>query len=274
MARFDRTIPPGGEGIIALKLNLMNFQGNIKKTAVVMTNDPQDPKLLLTMQGTVKTLIDFSPSSAVSFRGMSHNLTESIVDMTAVSQPFNIQKVETNLEGKISYEIEKVEEGKHYRLKVRNLVQKGNYNGFLRVFTDLAQKPQFLIRVNGFIEGEIAVKPQTVLVGRFAASQPVRQGKILVTSNRNQPFKITKVIYDEKLLKVAQQPLAKEAGFSLEISPIMEAVREGNRVQTVVSIETDATPQEKQEVQVHIQHGAQIPTTRPAEPSPGANRGQ
>jgi hypothetical protein len=169
--------------------------------------------------------------------------------------------------------METVEEGKHYTLKVKNLVQQGNYNGFLRVRTDLAQKPEFLIRVSGFIEGEIAVKPQTILVGKFAPQQPVRQGKVLVISNKNQPFKITKVTYDEKLLKVVQQPLAKESGYSLEITPILESVGEGTRVQTIISIETDATPREKQDVQVHIQNNAQSQAA-PAKPSPGSNQGR
>jgi hypothetical protein len=220
------------------------------------------------MQGTAKALINFQPSNAISFRGMSQNLTETSVEMTAVSEPFKIQGIDTNLQDKIKYEMETVEQGKHYKLKVRNLVKQGNYNGFLRVRTNLAQKPEFIIRVSGFIEGEIAVKPQTILVGKFAAQQPVRQGKVLVISNKNQPFKITKVTYDEKLLKVIQQPLARESGYSLEISPVMGSIKEGSRIQTAVSIETDAAPQEKQEVQVHIQNSSQS-VAAPAEPSRG-----
>jgi hypothetical protein len=202
---------------------------------------------------------------------MSQNLAENSVEMTAVSEPFKIQSVDTNLQDKISYKMETVEEGKHYILKVRNLVNNGNYNGFIRVRTDLEKKPEVIIRVSGFIEGEIAVKPQTILVGKFAAQQPVRQGKVLVISNKNQPFKITKVTYDEKLLKVVQQPLAKEAGYSLEISPVMAAIKEGSRIQTAVSIETDSAPQEKQEVQVHIQNNAQS-VAAPNEPSRGTKQ--
>lgn len=53
---------------------------------------------------------------------------------------------------------------------------------------------------NRSIEGDISVKPQTILVGRLAAQQPERSGKITVMSNRNKPFHILKLTYDESMI--------------------------------------------------------------------------
>lgn len=252
MARFDRVIPPGGEGKVTLKVVLRGYQGPVKKSAVVFSNDPQAPRTTLTLQGNVKALIDIKPSINVSFRGLPDKITESVVEIATTSEPFNISKSETNLEDKISYEVETLEKGRRYQLKIKNLLKKGNYNGFIKFYTDLAQKPDFLIRVTGTIEGEISVRPLTLIVGRLAAQQPVRLGKVTVSSNRNNSFKINSLAYDEGLLKVTSQPLPNNSGFSLEISPKMENVPSGGKVPTTVVIETDAQPAEKIDLQVHV----------------------
>ena len=65
-------------------------------------------------------------------------------------------------------------EGKQYRLRVANKIPQGNYGGFIRLNTDLAQKPDIMIRVAGFVEGEISARPQNILIGKLIASQPER----------------------------------------------------------------------------------------------------
>ena len=51
VARFDRAIPPGSEGQITIRLYPKNFQSGSKRTAVVLTNDPQWPEFGLVVQG-------------------------------------------------------------------------------------------------------------------------------------------------------------------------------------------------------------------------------
>jgi hypothetical protein len=250
-------------------MNLKGYQGSIKKSATVFTNDPQNPRPVLVLQGNIKAIVDVRPANNIAFRGLADQQTEKIVDFVGTSKPFKIQKVESNLEDKVSYKVETVVEGKHYRLKITNTLKQGNYNGFVKCYTDVPEKPEIQIRVSGYIEGDISVKPLTVLVGKFAAQQPVRTGKVLVVSNRNKPFQIKKLTYDEKLIQVKQEPLAKEPGFSLEITPNMDNLPAGaeGRHQTTLTILTDAQSDEPQKVQVHI-----INTTGAARavPPPGA----
>jgi hypothetical protein len=59
----------------------------------------------------------------------------------------------SNLDGKISYRIEPVEEGRKYRLTVSNSLRRGDYNGFIQVLTDMPQKSAVVIGVSGKIEG-------------------------------------------------------------------------------------------------------------------------
>lgn len=258
-----------------MKLNLKGYQGSIKKSAVVYSNDPQNAKVVLALQGLVKNLIEVRPSTTVSFRGLAEKVPPSTVDLVAGGgQSFHIPKIESNIEDKVSHELETVEEGKHYRVKLANRMAQGNYSGFMKLQTDLAQKPDILIRVNGFIEGEIRVQPQTVMVGKLGAQQPARTGKVRITNNRENPFKITKLSFDQALLNVVQQPVPNEPGFSLEITPRIENVPIGDRKQTVVTVETDAKPSEKYEIQVHIMNASDTSSAAKQPPPKGGTMQQ
>jgi hypothetical protein len=271
---FDPTIPPGGEGKITLKLNLKGYQGDIKKTATVFSNDPQNGKLVVVMQGKVKSLIEVRPTATITFRGLADQLHDNVLDIAATPpHKFQIEKTETNLEGKIAFAVETAQAGTQYQLKVSNQAKQGNYSGFIKIYTDLPQKPDLVIRVSGYIEGDISVKPLTLVVGKLAAQQPVRVGKVLITNNRGKPFKVTKLTYDEKLIQVSQDPLPKDEGFSLEINANIQLIAAGARQQTVLTIETDANPAEKYEVQVHVMNAADAPSPAASKPA-GVGIGQ
>lgn len=251
MAHFDRAVPPGGEGKITLRVNLMGYEGPVSKTATVSCNDPRNQRALLTMKGTVKPLIAVRPNRYVQFQGPAERLAPAAVELVANPQTFQVQKTEDNLQGKVSYKLETIEEGKHYRLLITNESKEGNYAGFIKVLTDHPGKPELIIRVNGRIEGTIAVKPSAVVVGKPAAQQPVRPGKVVVVNNRGESFQITRLSYDKRLLEVTQKPFYGQAGFVLEIRPRMENISAGTRTETVIRVETDV-PGEKKEIKVHL----------------------
>ena len=54
MASFDRTIPPGGVGKIALSVHVQGYEGSIRKQARVYSNDPKNKQMTLTLKAFVK----------------------------------------------------------------------------------------------------------------------------------------------------------------------------------------------------------------------------
>ncbi len=51
MARYDRAIPPGGEGKIILRLNPSTCGRDTKKSVLVTCNDPKRPYFILILKG-------------------------------------------------------------------------------------------------------------------------------------------------------------------------------------------------------------------------------
>ncbi len=237
-----------------MQVNLTNMQGKVVKNAEVLSNDPQNGRLNLRIQGIVKAFIEVTPSNMVFFQGMAEQVSEETVDLIASSDPFHIAKVENSLEDQIAYRLETVEEGRHYRLKISNKLKKGDYHGVLKIVTDHPKKPEILIRVNGNITGEINVRPMSLNIGKPDSSprEPPRTGVVVVMSNRNTPFHIAKLTYDEQMISVVQKPIADKQGFTLEVTPKMENIPAGTQHQVPLLIETDVDPRETYSVEVNV----------------------
>lgn len=244
---------------MTLKLELKGFQGYVKKTATVHSDSPDNPRLTLMVQGSVKALIEVRPEKTIYFQGMADQIGDKTIEILSTLSTFHIKKMEDNLAQKAACRLETVEDGKHYRLLISNLAKQGTYRGSVTLHTDLAAKPEVTVWVSGFIESEIGIRPNTLVLGKLAADQPVLSGKVLVFSNRKKPFRITRCVYDEKVISVKQAPVPDGNGFSLEITPAMANIPLGGRLQTNVTIETDAASDGKHEVQVQLLNLADAP---------------
>jgi hypothetical protein len=235
-----------------LEFKLKGFQGYVVKTATVLSDDPANPRVTLLVEGTVKPLIEILPERTINFQGTADSLTEKILDVVTTSEQFHVLKTDDTLNKKAAYKLETVENGKHYRLRVSNYTPRGEYRGYITLYTDFAEKPVLTVRVNGSIEGEIGIRPKVLIVGRLSTNQGVTSGKVLVFSNKNRNFKIVRCKYDERILHVTRKPLPNESEFSLEVVPNMENIPPGGLIQTVLTVETDVPSEGEQEVQVRI----------------------
>ena len=252
MAHFDRAFPPGGEGKITLTVDLSGYNGPVRKDATVTSNDPEKSSFTLTVMATVKQLIEVRPGTTISFRGTVDQTKEAIIDLIGTGPPFQISKMESNLDGKISYQLQTVTPGQHYQLKVNNLLTEGTYSGFIMLTADLPRGKIPTIRVSGRIEGELTVNPKSILLGKLPSQELIGSKTISIVSNHKKPFQITKLSYDENLVKVDAQPLPNKSGYNLVVSARMANVPSGNSVETTLTVQTDLDPQSKQEIPIRL----------------------
>ncbi|SHE78635.1 hypothetical protein SAMN02745206_00830 [Desulfacinum infernum DSM 9756] len=252
MARFDREIPPGGEGKITLRVNVAGYQGKVSKGATVYCDDPENPRLRLSLSARVVPHVAVRPSDSVFFRGPAKALKPGVVELESRNERWTITGLENGLSGKVDVAVEPVEEGHLYRLVITNLVEKGNYSGVITCRTDHPKKPEIRVHVRGMIEGVVGVRPTSVVVGRLKAGLPVRPGRLLVVSNLDSPFTITRLDYDQALLEVIRNPLPDRPGYSLELRPRLASVAQGTQRHTTLTIETDVEAGERHVVNVFV----------------------
>jgi hypothetical protein len=252
VARFDREIPPGGEGKVTLTVNLSGYRGKVNKSATVYCNDPQTPRVSLSVGAKVVPFVDIRPSDTVVFRGPAAALKPQELEVESAKTPMRVLRVESDLEKEVSVKVEPQVEGVRYRVVVANRAERGTYAGSIRLITDHPQKPEVLLSVRGMVEGPIGIRPTSLLVGRAKGDTANRVGRVLVVSHTGAAFRITAVDYDRELLDVVTTAQETPPGYILNVSAKLEAVPAGTRKRTTVKVQTDTQPQEWLTVEVFV----------------------
>ena len=150
MASYDRSIPPGGEGKITLKLNTTGYEGKVRKAARVYTNDPKTPQEILVIDALVKTPIMVSDKMVFLQGTTQETITKSIDIKGELNKPLKLEPVDYTLDKKVKFNIEEVTKGKHYRVTFTSIPNVGNYyQGLLKLRTSYPEKPELVIHVRG-----------------------------------------------------------------------------------------------------------------------------
>lgn len=150
MASYDRSIPPGGEGRITLKINTKGYDGKIRKSAKVYTNDPKAPQAVLILDALVRTPIVVS-DRVVLLRGTTREAVSRTVDIRGkLDKPLKLEPMDYTLDKKVTFSIEELTKEKHYRVTFTSIPNAGNYyQGLLRLKTSYPEKPEVMIHVRG-----------------------------------------------------------------------------------------------------------------------------
>jgi hypothetical protein len=150
VASYDRSILPGGEGKITLRINTAGFEGRIRKAARVYTNDPKFPRETLVLDALVKTPIMLS-QRFVFFQGTTQEIITRSIDIKGeLDKPLKLEPVDYTLDKKVKFNIEEVTKGKHFRVTFTSIPNVGNYyQGLLKLRTSYPEKPELVIHVRG-----------------------------------------------------------------------------------------------------------------------------
>lgn len=101
------------------------------------------------IKASIKPSITLAPTR-ISLKGKAGETKSQVLTISAeLDEPLKIKPRASNLDGKVSYTIEEVEEGKRYQITFQNNPEiKGNFDGYLRLITNYKEKPKIDVRIN------------------------------------------------------------------------------------------------------------------------------
>ncbi len=201
-----KSYKPGESGTIPVTFNSQNFEGKITKRITVSTNDKAAPKTVLTIQGTILTDVQATPSALV-FTDAKPNQTNTQTLKVATTR---LPKLElTNL---------KIEPD--YLTMTEERVDDKSVN--LVVSADGTKFPKGKTRLNGYITFDTNSKTQGTMRAAVTieVTQPVRmspralyfyaskagksrQMHLKLESNTGKDFKITGISSDIAFVSAA-----------------------------------------------------------------------
>ena len=236
MARFDRTIPPGGEGKITLNIKTKGYQGNVHKTARVTSNDPKRSQITIGLKGMIWVPVSVKPRYA-RLRGILGDRLETVVTLQAEKEePLELKLASVTIPDKIDAELVEVEKGRSYQIKVRNKVAgQATYNGHIKLTTNYPEKPELLVRVNGNIRPLVEVRPKVMNLGRMSQEQidrfkktdrPFRRPATVIL-NKGTDLEVEKVETVSALFSVTSKKLQVGRMVQIIVEPNFEKLKKG-----------------------------------------------
>ena len=236
MARFDRAIPPGGEGKITLEVRTKGQRGKFHKTGHVLSNDPNNPKVSIALKGTIWLPIDMKPRAAL-LNGIVGEPIETVVHLRAEKEdPLILQLDSVSIPEKVSAELREVEKGRRYELKLKNRVQEdGAFAGEVRIKTNYPEQPEVRVPIYGGIRAMVQITPKSLSFGRMTEERLEslkRTGgsmsrPVMVVLNRGDDLKIDKMGFEKSLFKVVTRPIQPGRRIQLLVEPILDKLTKG-----------------------------------------------
>jgi len=161
VANFDPAVPPGGEGKITLKIKTKGYQGNLRKSARIKTNDPEKRNIILVIKATVKVPIYVSSKYVHLYGKGDKGAHKTIKILAELDKPLNLSVTDFTLKNKLKYAIETVQKEKEYRVRFTSISGvKENFRGILKLKTNYPEKPEISIVINGrFKPAKIPLRP-------------------------------------------------------------------------------------------------------------------
>jgi len=149
VAFFDSSIPPDGKGKIKFDVNTTNLKGRINQSAVVHTNDPKADLVSIILVADVHVPIIVSPRYVLFTGSKGQSMTRTVEITAETDKPLELNAERFDLDGKIEYQIEEVEEGRKFKVHFTTDPDfSGSSRGFLNIKTNYDEKPVLPIGIN------------------------------------------------------------------------------------------------------------------------------
>ena len=150
MAQFDRVIPPGGEGKVTLKVDTKGYEGNVRKSARIYSNDPSSRIQTIRLDGFIRRPVSLSQKT-VFLQGYSSEIIIKTVKIKGgLDKPLHLEPLQFTLDQWLKYRIEEVQPGRLYQVHFTTIP--GNYHyyqGSLRLKTNYPERPEVEIQIRG-----------------------------------------------------------------------------------------------------------------------------
>ena len=242
MARYDRTIPPGGEGKITLEIRTKGYEGRLSKSARVTTNDPKNPQVTISMKGDIWTPIHLKPRY-VRLQGIVGDDIQQVVLLQAEKEdPLTVKLESISVPDKVEAELEEMEKGRNYKLTVKNRVKgEAKYSGQIKLSTSYPEKPEIVIRISGNVRATVEARPQALSFGRLSQER-VAQAKtqdrftrrpVTVVLNTGNDLKINKVEWEKSLFKAVVKEMSPGRTVRIFVEPISQKLKKGLNIDSM-----------------------------------------
>jgi hypothetical protein len=249
VAAFDREIAPGATGKLHATLATDTFDGPIAKHVTVLSNDPETPRLVLTIKAEVQSYLKLSPTYARILKVQTQPAEKVGVNLWATDgTPLAVRTVETPADWVVAAarratESERAANGPSEQLRVEIWLDEeapvGPLAGAIRVETNHPKQPEVEIQLSGNVRRLLHLQPAEADFGKLV--RPTRGGPRFVVKLHNfgkEPVEVRSVATD--LPFVTASVSADEPGRRFRIELLLAPDAPKGKFEGKLAIETSS----------------------------------
>lgn len=192
-----KDVPPGGVGEIKTTFKTKGYQGPVKKTITVETNDPENKMVRLTLSGNVVSDVTVEPRY-LNFGSVTRNAPPKPVPLTIALLPgkdLRITEVRSESESLVlSKESEDKDKNRTtYLVSLAERLPVGRLTGRIVVKTTSKTLPEVQVPFHASVLGDVRVTPQLLALGMVRPGEKITRDLIL-TGTGGSSFSVEKIV--------------------------------------------------------------------------------
>jgi hypothetical protein len=212
------TLKPGEKGELTFSLNLGRTRAVLNRQITVESNDPENPKVVLTIKADYTPLYEMSPSSIyLALReGDTTNLTARVTRTDG--KPIKLAKI-TSGQPWVHASVRPNTEGSNASVQLDIKVQA---EGKSRYFSDQlvaliegSDQPAFTLPISGRITGDLVLTPESLYWPISDPDKAIKARRILLKSSRPEKLEIKNL--SSSLPQITVETVWNEDGKNVEL---------------------------------------------------------
>ena len=248
VASFDKKIAPGAKGKVHADLETIDFQGPIAKTITVLSNDPANPRLTLTIKAKIEPHVAVTPGYARYIYVQTLEPGTLSQTLWAIDYPdFQVLEVKspypfitTTFREAKGDEAKPEGTGRQWRIDmtIQPDAAVGPLREFLVVKTNHPKQPEVRIPISGFVRPLMHLTPQVADFGKWEKPTEPREIELSLVNFGEDAITISGVESDVPGLTATTE--ATEAGRRFKVKVKLEPTAKKGELKTTLRIKTSA----------------------------------
>jgi hypothetical protein len=190
----DKEIPPGGTGEIKTTFRTKGYQGDVKKSLTVESNDPENELVRLTMGGKVLSEVSVWPRylNWESIEQGDPPRPRRISIWFPEGRGLRLEKIHSESPSVVLKEESEEENKVIYSVALAENLPTGRFTGRITVRTNSERLQEVHVPFYGFVQGNVKVVPHLISVGTIAPGENVTR-TLSLKKTGDQDFSVQKV---------------------------------------------------------------------------------
>jgi hypothetical protein len=246
-----KEIPPGGVGDVKATFRSKGFQGKVKKTLTVESNDPDNPHARLSISGEVIAEVMVTPRH-INFRNVRKDSLPKPISLEIKlreGRGLKIEEVSTDNPSIVLEEQKRTENSALYSVSLAEKLPTGRLAGKIIVKTNSKKSRKTQVPCYAFVQGRVTISPQLVSFGVIRPGESSSRD-LTLRATGDAPFSVDRVKASTDAISTEILPDKEGEVYRLRVTYNAEDRRK-RRVSERLTIYVGGEEEEILEVPVH-----------------------